>query len=208
MQKKLVVLFLFVLSAFIGLSVRLILINRDNGERYKRQVLSQQRYDSRVIPFKRGDIVDCKGTKLAVSEKVYNVILDAELVNEKPEYVEATLQALGSCLGLDTSEIRSFLTANPNSKYRVLAKRLSYDEISPFVELQNDTKNNPNIKGIWFEEEYKRVYPGGSLACDVIGFTGKDNTGTYGLEEYYNDTLNGINGREYGYLNDDSTLEI
>ena len=207
MQKKLVVLFLFVLSAFIGLSVRLILINRDNGERYKRQVLSQQRYDSRVIPFKRGDIVDCKGTKLAVSEKVYNVILDAELVNEKPEYVEATLQALGSCLGLDTSEIRSFLTANPNSKYRVLAKRLSYDEISPFVELQNDTKNNPNIKGIWFEEEYKRVYPGGSLACDVIGFTGKDNTGTYGLEEYYNDTLNGINGREYGYLNDDSTLE-
>ena len=134
MQKKLVVLFLFVLSAFIGLSVRLILINRDNGERYKRQVLSQQRYDSRVIPFKRGDIVDCKGTKLAVSEKVYNVILDAELVNEKPEYVEATLQALGSCLGLDTSEIRSFLTANPNSKYRVLAKRLSYDEISPFVE--------------------------------------------------------------------------
>ena len=207
MQKKLVVLFLFVLSAFIGLSVRLILINRDNGERYKRQVLSQQRYDSRVIPFKRGDIVDCKGTQLAVSEKVYNVILDAELVNEKPEYVEATLQALGSCLGLDTSEIRSFLTANPNSKYRVLAKRLSYDEISPFVELQNDTKNNPNIKGIWFEEEYKRVYPGGSLACDVIGFTGKDNTGTYGLEEYYNDTLNGINGREYGYLNDDSTLE-
>ncbi len=45
------------------------------------------------------------------------------------------------------------------------------------------------------------------MASDVIGFTGKDNTGTYGLEEYYNDTLNGINGREYGYLNDDSTLE-
>lgn len=207
MQKKLVVLFLFVLSAFIGLSIRLILINRDNGEQYKRQVLSQQRYDSRVIPFKRGDIVDCKGTKLAVSEKVYNVILDASLMTEKEEYVEATLQALGSCFGLDTSEIRSFVASNPTSKYRVLAKRLSYDEISPFVELQNDTENNPNIKGVWFEEEYERKYPGGSLACDLIGFTGKDNTGTYGLEEYYNDVLNGINGREYGYLNGDSTLE-
>lgn len=207
MQKKLVVLFLFVLSAFVGLSVRLILINRDNGEQYKRQVLSQQRYDSRVIPFKRGDIVDCKGTKLAVSEKVYNVILDASLMTEKEEYVEATLQALGSCFGMDTSEIRSFVNSNPDSKYKVLAKKLSYDEISPFVELQNDTENNPDIKGIWFEEEYERTYPGGSLACHVIGFTGKDNTGTYGLEEYYNDTLNGINGREYGYLNDDSTLE-
>ena len=45
------------------------------------------------------------------------------------------------------------------------------------------------------------------LAADVIGFTTTDNVGTYGLEEYYNDTLNGINGREYGYLNDDSNLE-
>ena len=207
MQKKLVVLFLFVLSAFVGLSVRLILINRDNGEQYKRQVLSQQRYDSRVIPFKRGDIVDCKGTKLAVSEKVYNVILDVSLMTEKEQYIEATLEALGRCFDRDMSEIRSFVAANPDSKYRVLAKKLSYDEISPFVELQNDTKNNPDIKGVWFEAEYERVYPNGSLACDVIGFTGKDNTGTYGLEEYYNDTLNGINGREYGYLNDDSTLE-
>ena len=64
-----------------------------------------------------------------------------------------------------------------------------------------------NIQGVWFEEEYKRIYPNGVLACDTIGFTSADNVGTYGLEEYYNDTLNGINGREYGYLNDDSTLE-
>lgn len=207
MQKKLVVLFLFVLSAFVGLSVRLILINRDNGEQYKRQVLSQQRYDSRVIPFKRGDIIDCKGTKLAVSEKVYNVVLDAKLAGEKEEYIEATAKALHDCFKLDASEIRSYIASNPTSQYYVLAKKLTYDEISPFMELQNDTANNPDIKGVWFEEEYERKYPNGSLACDLIGFTGKDNVGSYGLEEYYNDTLNGINGREYGYLNDDSTLE-
>lgn len=41
----------------------------------------------------------------------------------------------------------------------------------------------------------------------MIGFTGSDNNGTYGLEEYYNTTLNGTNGREYGYLTEDSTLE-
>ncbi len=41
----------------------------------------------------------------------------------------------------------------------------------------------------------------------MIGFTTSDNVGTYGLEEYYNDILCGTNGREYGYLNDDSTLE-
>lgn len=207
MQKKLVVLFLLVLSAFVGLSVRLIYINRENGEQYKKQVLSQQRYDSRVIPFKRGDIVDCKGTKLAVSEKVYNVVLDAKLAGEKQEYIDATVQALADCFHLDGSEIRTYIAENPTSQYNVLAKKLPYEEISPFVELQNDVANNPNIKGVWFEEEYERTYPNGSLACDVIGFTGKDNAGSYGLEEYYNDVLNGINGREYGYLNDDSTLE-
>lgn len=207
MQKKLVVLFLLVLSAFVGLSARLIYINRENGEQYKKQVLSQQRYDSRVIPFKRGDIVDCKGTKLAVSEKVYNVVLDAKLAGEKQEYIDATVQALVDCFHLDGSEIRAYIAENPTSQYNVLAKKLPYEEISPFVELQNDAANNPNIKGVWFEEEYERTYPNGSLACDVIGFTGKDNAGSYGLEEYYNDVLNGINGREYGYLNDDSTLE-
>ena len=90
MQKKLVVLFLLVLLAFVGLSIRLILINKENGENYKKQVLSQQRYDSYTIPYKRGDILDSKGTRLAVSEKVYNLIVDASLVTEKEEYLEPT----------------------------------------------------------------------------------------------------------------------
>jgi len=68
------------------------------------------------------------------------------------------------------------------------------------------------VQGVWFEEEFKRMYPNGSLACDVIGFTQKNKEGTdfqgnYGLEAYYNDVLNGTNGREYGYLNEDSNLE-
>lgn len=97
---------------------------------------------------------------------------------------------------------------NPTSQYyRKLATQLTYDEISDFLSLQSDTETNPNIKGVWFESEYIRSYPYGSLACDLIGFTGKDNTGSYGLEEYYNQVLNGTNGREYGYLNGDSTLE-
>ena len=74
MQKKLLVLFLLILVAFAGLSAQLYLITRDNGEEYKKQVLSQQEYDSTTIPFKRGEITDSNGTILAVSNKVYNVI--------------------------------------------------------------------------------------------------------------------------------------
>ncbi|MDD2972821.1 MAG: penicillin-binding transpeptidase domain-containing protein [Lachnospiraceae bacterium] len=207
MQKKLVILFVLVLLAFVGLSVRLILINKDNGEKYKKQVLSQQQYDSKTIPYKRGDIVDAKGTPIAMSEKVYNLVLDVKLVLEKEAYLEPTIQAVSKNFDVKESELRNYITANPTSQYYVLQKQLTYDEISPFVELENDPEKGGNINGIWFEEEYRRVYPYKTLASDVIGFTGKDNVGSYGLEEYYNDVLNGTNGREYGYLNDDSTLE-
>jgi stage V sporulation protein D (sporulation-specific penicillin-binding protein) len=206
MQKKLVVLFLLVLLAFAGLFYRLYSITRNNGEEYKKQVLSQQQYDSTTIPYKRGSILDANGSVLASSEKVYNVILDAVAVSEKEEYLEPTLDALKSEFGIDTASVRSYIEANKEtSRYRVLAKKLSYDEISGFIELQN--AEDSLVKGIWFEEEYKRVYPGNTLACDVIGFTTSDNQGKYGLEEYYNDELSGIQGREYGYLNDDSDLE-
>lgn len=206
MQKKLVVLFIAVLLAFAGLFYQLYRISRDNGEQYKKQVLSQQRYDSTTIPYKRGTILDANGSVLATSEKVYNVILDSVAISEKEEYLEPTLSALQKEFGIDTASIRDYIEKNKEtSRYHVLAKRLSYSEISDFLDMQNE--EGSQIKGIWFDEEYKRVYPGNSLACDVIGFTTADNRGNYGLEEYYNDVLSGIPGREYGYLNDDSDLE-
>ena len=217
MQKKLVVLFCLFLLIFAGLGIRLFWIGRMKGEQYSRQVLSQQHYDSITLPYRRGDIVDCNGTTLAISEKVYNLIIDAKVMLTKDGvYLEPTLQALAECFPqLDMAQIRSRIEAYPGSSYYVALKRLSYNEISAFVNMQNDTAKdldgNPGpgnyIKGVWFEEEYKRTYPQGSLACDVIGFTTSDGAGMYGLEEYYNDILSGTNGREYGYLNDDSSLE-
>ena len=207
MQKKLVILFIIVLLAFVCLSIRLIMINKDDGEQYKKQVLSQQQYDSITLPYKRGDILDSKGTALAVSEKVYNVILDTKMLLDKEDYLEPTIAALKSCFNIDEATIRAYIKDNPTSQYYILAKKLTYDQISGFQALEADIKTNPYINGVWFEDEYVRSYPYGSLACDLIGFTGTDNTGSYGLEEYYNSTLNGSNGREYGYLNGDSTLE-
>ena len=207
MQKKLLILFLIVLAAFIGLSVRLFLITRDKGEEYKKQVLSQQEYDSTTIPFKRGEIIDANGTILAVSNKVYNVILDTKILMQDEANLEPTLNALKKCFDIDTAAVRSYIAEHPASSYYVMAKRVEYDKVDAFQEMKNDPETGGNIKGVWFENEYKREYPNGTLACDLVGFTTSDNVGTYGLEEYYNDILSGTNGREYGYLNDDSNLE-
>ena len=198
---------LIVLLLFVLLSVRLIYINTEEGEEYERQILSQQRYDSVTLPYKRGDILDTKGSVFATSEKVYNVILDTKLLRVAEEKVEPTLDALEEYFELDKDAIEDYMENNPNSQYYVLKKQLTYEEISPYVELRDSEDSPISKKGVWFEDEYKRIYPNGTLACDIIGFTGKDNTGMYGLEEYYSDVLNGINGREYGYLNTDSDLE-
>ena len=85
MQKKLVVLFVTILLAFVGLVGKATYINATNGEKYTKIVLDQQQYNSRLIPFKRGDILDRNGTVVATSERVYNVILDVYVMLAKDD---------------------------------------------------------------------------------------------------------------------------
>lgn len=213
MRTKLMVLFSLILAVLCGLVGRLTYIEHTKGETYQKKVLSMQSYDSKTIPYQRGEIIDRSGTVLATSVAVYNVILDCTVVNDKEEYVDPTVEALVKCFPeLDETEIRRIIKEKKDKRYIVLAKKVPYDEVQPFVELQDavdkkGNKVNPDIKGVWFEKEYQRNYPFGSLASSVIGFTSSGNVGTTGLENYYNSTLNGINGREYGYLDSDSDFE-
>lgn len=213
MRKKLLVMFGIIALMLIGLIVRLMYIEYTSGEKYEKIVLSQQEYDSQTIAYQRGDIVDAKGTVLATSIAVYNVILDCSVITSDEDYVDATIQALVRCFPeLTEDQLYGYVREQPESRYIVLKKKASYEEIQPFVELQEAVddkgkKENPDIKGVWFEKEYQREYPYGSLASAVIGFTASGNVGVNGLENYYNSTLNGINGREYGYLNTDNNFE-
>lgn len=206
MQKKLAVLYILVLLAFMALGIRMIWIAREKGIQYNKEILQQQSYDSITLPYKRGSIVDAKGTPLAVSEKYYNLVIDAEVINYRESYFEPTMEALEACFEeLDMNAIRTYVKTNTEANYyRPMKKLLSFEQKAKFDALAAE---NSNIKGIWFETTYKRVYPLSTLACDVIGFVSGDNVGSYGLEEYYNDILNGTTGREYGYLSEDSTVE-
>lgn len=211
MQKKLAVFFIMILVAFAFLIFKLVIINRDNGNDYKKQVLSQQSYDSISLPAKRGEIVDRNGSKIAVSQKVYNVVISPKKLNEDNcAKMESTLNVLYST-GIDflytRDEMRSFITGNPSSQYRIVAKKQSFDIVADIMSKINNPSEDEGFTGVWLEDTYQRQYPYNTLACDVIGFVQGDNEGAYGLEEYYNDVLVGVNGREYGYLNDDENLE-
>ena len=200
-----------ILVAFAFLGVRLCIINRTEGEKYKKRVLSQQAYDSITIPAKRGDIVDRNNTKMAVSQKVYNVCIDAKTLNKDDgANIESTITTLYSTpveFTYTKDELRSYIRENPDSQYRIIAKKQSYEVVGEIMNRVNNPNMYPDFKGVWLEDTYVRQYPYNSLACDVIGFVQGDNEGAYGLEEFYNSTLVGTNGREYGYLNDNENLE-
>lgn len=219
MQKKLVVLFVIIALLLLGLIVRLMYIEHISGKKYEKKVLSQQKYDSTVIPYQRGNITDCKGTILATSVDVYNVILDCKVLNSDSADIDPTIDALITCFPqLNETDLRNLITDKPKSQYNVLAKKLSYEEIRAFEDMQaaekeasdkksGDAEKKGKINGVWFEKEYQREYPYGSLASAVVGFTTSGNLGMNGVENSYNSVLNGTNGREYGYLNSDSNFE-
>ncbi|MEG0961388.1 MAG: penicillin-binding transpeptidase domain-containing protein [Lachnospiraceae bacterium] len=217
MKKKLAVFFIILVFLMVVLIIRLFYIQNVKGDEYKKQVLKQQGYESQTIPYQRGDITDAKGTILATSVDVYNVILDCVLINEDKDYIEPTVAALLQCFPeITEEEIRTAITERADSRYFILRKKLPYEEVQPFVALQEaiytegkkkGSKVNPKIQGVWFEKEYVRKYPYSTFASKIVGFTASGNKGIGGLEDYYNDTLNGINGRQYGYLNADNNFE-
>lgn len=227
MRTKLVGLFTIVILAFVGLAVRITVINAKDGDAYKKKVLtqSQQQYSSRTLPFKRGDILDTNGTVLATSEKLYNLVLDCKVVNTElnktTPYIEPTVAALVKYFNINETDVRSRLTdeKTANSQYQILLKEVTIEQKKAFEEYQSPDEATKetlskeelavrnNVKGVWFEENYKRVYPLNSLACDVIGFTYDGTTADWGIEGYYGSVLNGTNGRQYGYVTEDDTTE-
>ena len=229
-RRKLVVLFFAAILALAALVGRITYINVTKGEDYRRIVLSniQQQYESRIIPFKRGDITDRNGTLLATSERVYNLILDCTVVNYTTEdedgkeiqpYREPTIAALVKQFGLKKKDIEKILDEKQtrNSQYQILLQDVTMDEKEEWenytdppedAEITKDELvERSYINGIWFEESYKRVYPQNSLACDAIGFTYAANEASWGIEGYYSDTLNGVNGRRFGYFNADADVQ-
>lgn len=207
MKKKLVILFMGIILAFAALVLRITCINAKDGDKYSKAVLDQQQYGSRIIPFKRGDIVDRTGTKLATSTRVYNVILDIKVLTSDKKCVDPTVKVLEDCFELDGGMVRELIDKNPSSRYEILKKGITYEKAKEFQAIDEDDENYPNINGIWLEEDYVRTYPYNTLACDVLGFTVDGNVGSGGIEAYYNSVLNGTDGREYGYQDEDAIYE-
>ena len=223
MRGKLILVFIGIICLFFILAVRLTYWTVNKGSEFETKVLGQQKHDSSVIPFERGKIYDRNGNILATNEKIYTLVLEPKnILLRKKKYEAATINALHEYFGFSKKNLKKVIEGNKDSYYVVYKKNMTYDEVAKFqkfLDMADDStkgvsdakktkiESAKQVKGISFEEDYKRIYPYNSLACRILGFTSSGNVGNWGIEQSYNEQLNGVNGRAYYYFNEELDQE-
>ena len=173
-------------AAMAVLIVRLFYLQVVQADMWKEKASSQQMY-STSITATRGNIYDRNMKTLARSVTVWTVFISpAEMKEEQRELVASGLSEI---LDVDYDMVyeKSLKTWRYNETIKRKVDNDTADEVTAFIQ-END------IKGIYLTEESMRYYPYGNLASTVLGFTGSDGSGAYGLEAYYNKALSGTDG--------------
>ena len=198
MRRKTKIAYLLVVGVLVALTIRVVYINVANGKEYSEAVVLQMDYNSTDIPYERGEILDRNGNVLANSEKTYNLILEPVniLITEKGK--AATRAAVLEYFDVSGDDFDKHI-ANEDSYYEVVLKDLPYTKVKAFEDYCK-TDEGADVIGVRFETVYKRNYPNGSLACHLLGYTASGNVGQGGIEGYYNDYLNGVDGKTYRYM--------
>lgn len=166
------------------LVLKLVWIQFVRGGEYKTMAAQQQTRDS-TITAKRGTIYDRNMKVLAQSATSERVIIDPKEIADKENSAEV-IKALKKILGCDRDDLKKKL-ARTDRRSVIVAKQVEKSTADRLRKL--------NLTGIHFEEDAKRYYPYGSLAAQVIGFTGSDSQGLEGLENVLDEQLKGVDGR-------------
>ncbi|MBO5931544.1 MAG: PASTA domain-containing protein [Clostridia bacterium] len=185
---------------FSALLVRIFLLQTVKYDYYRQKVLAQITTESSVNA-SRGNIYDANGMLLATNVTTYRVFISPSSIAR----AQSKHDQKGSNIRLDTL-ISENLSQILNVSYDYVLKQTTYTKYLDRTiarEVDEDTADLVRAfideyeleQMIYLESSYTRHYPYSSLASHVLGFTGSDGTGLYGLEFQYNQMLCGTNGR-------------
>ncbi|MBE6601455.1 MAG: PASTA domain-containing protein [Ruminococcaceae bacterium] len=194
------VLFVLAVLLFGGLLVRILLLQTLGYDRYQQKVIDQMTTESSVTA-KRGNIYDANGVLLATNISTFRVFIspssiadaqaEANKNGETVDFAALIAENLSSILNVDSAFVQKQTTY---TKYldRTIKKEVdeaTADSVRAFIDQYGLQRM------VYLQATDTRYYPYGSLASHVLGFTGSDGTGLYGLEYQYNSMLAGTNGR-------------
>ena len=197
LRRRTVWLLIIILAVGFGAVItRLAFLQLVQGEELQRRAIEQQLSDT-PISAKRGTIYDANGKILAQSASVWQVVMAPAYFDEGPEgdeLREYVATKLSEILSLDKAELLE--DTKQNTYYVSVKRRIESSEKEQILELQNELAEKYQKAGlISLLDDYKRYYPYNDLASSVIGFTGSEDQGLWGVEYQYEDYLAGTPGR-------------
>ena len=190
-RKRIMWFMLAFCAIFVVLVGRVAWLQTVDGAKLKKAAVQQQTRDS-IITSKRGTIYDRNKKELAVSASVEMVTVSPNEI-KKADGCELVATKLAEILSLSYEDVYKKVTKN--SAYEIIKRKVESEQTDQIRALKANSETKKAFAGVGLEEDTKRYYPYGNFASHVLGFTGTDNQGLYGIEKAYDDELSGIAGR-------------
>ena len=190
-RRRLALLMAIFLVLFMVLGVRLFQLQLIRGEELQLRAQAQWTSESTIQPV-RGRIYDRNGTVLAQSATAYTLSVSPRMVSDAGRLA----QRLAPVLDMEAETIAK--KASDKSRGGVTIKRQLSRETAQQLKtlIAQDAQSGAGVlNGLYLEEESKRYYPMGELACQLIGLTTIDGVGQAGLEQALDSYLSGKAGR-------------
>lgn len=186
-RRTIFVLLALIIVGFGAIVFSLARLQLVEGSSLQTRAVDQQLKDT-VFSAQRGTIYDCNMKPLAESASVWKVVLEPAFITDKNREVIA--EGLSKILGMDKNEI--IKRSMKKTYYDELKRKVETDVKDQIIKFKVEHKIDNGIRLI---EDFKRYYPYGEFAASVLGFTGTDNQGLYGLEKQYDSYLTGVPGK-------------
>lgn len=171
----------FVILGFLALAIKLYSIQVLNNEYYS-LIAERQQNKPRVVKAERGIIKDRNGEVLSFTRDNISFYVDTRMMNDKK--VDSITNIFSSTFGKDKKYYKEII--EKGFRNVCLEKKVPKDKA---LQLKKYV-----IEGLFYEEDYTRIYPYGSLASNVIGYVDQKLIGIDGVEKVYDDKLTGKDG--------------
>lgn len=180
-KKKLLVILLLITFIFCVLFGRLIFVQVINSKELQLKALDQW---TRDLPLDavRGIIYDRNGVVLADSVTKYVLYIRPNALKEH----EKVAKTISDTLKMNYDEVYRKITKKGVSEVKV-AQNIEREDMLNI--------NNCGYSGVYFATQNKRYYPYGDFMTQLLGFTNIDGVGQSGVEQYYNNYLEGVDGK-------------
>jgi len=176
------------LALLVGRVLSLQVLDTERGRAFLKDQGAMRAVRTAEIPAWRGVISDRRGEPLAVSTPVISLWANPDELRGSERLGE-----LARALGMEPAALQSKLARYEGRQFMYLQRHRVPVEAREILALR--------IRGVYGEQEYRRFYPAGEVAAQLVGFTNVDEEGIAGLELAYDDWLRGVPGKRQ-YIKD------